>query len=197
MKSIVRGALIGLPALLLATAAEAHSGYGAASGLAAGFGHPFGGLDHMLAMVAVGILGVQMGGRAAWALPATFIAMMIAGGVLAVSGVVLPLVEPGIAGSVIALGVVIAAGWRMPISAAIPVVGLFAVFHGHAHGAEMAVGTSAMAYGAGFVLATGSLHLAGVGLAASTASAGRMLAARGIRAIGAGIAFMGMLLAAV
>jgi urease accessory protein len=197
MKYLIKGSLIGLPVLLLATAAEAHTGHGAVSGLAAGFGHPFGGLDHMLAMIAVGILGVQLGGRALWALPAVFLAMMVAGGALGVMGIALPLVEPGIAGSVVALGAVIAAGWRLPVAAAAPVVGAFAVFHGYAHGAEMAAGTSATAYGAGFVLATGLLQLAGVGLGVSLARTGRWVAAQGVRVIGAGIAFAGMVLAAV
>lgn len=196
MKTIVRGSLIGLPVLLLATAVEAHTGHGAAAGLAAGFSHPFGGLDHLLAMIAVGILGVQMGGRAAWALPAVFLVAMAAGGALGAIGLALPLVEPGIVGSVIVLGMVIAAGWRMPVAAAVPVVGAFAVFHGFAHGAEMAAGTSALAYGAGFVLATGLLHLAGAGLGIGMAHAGRRFAGLGMRAVGAATAFAGMLLAA-
>lgn len=196
MKSVIRGSLIGLPVLLLATAAEAHSGHGATAGLTAGFGHPFGGLDHMLAMIAVGILGVQIGGRAAWALPAAFIVMLVAGGALGIAGVALPLVEPGIAGSVIVLGAVIAAGWRLPAATAMPLVGAFAVFHGHAHGAEMAAGASAMAYGAGFALSTALLHLAGFGLGVSAARTGRWLSTQGMRGIGAAISFAGMVLAA-
>jgi len=196
MKNVIRGALIGIPALMITGAAEAHTGHGAVSGLAAGFGHPFGGLDHILTMIAVGILGVQIGGRAAWALPATFVAMMVAGGALGASGVAVPLVEPGIVGSVIVLGAVLAAGWRVPASAALPVIGMFAVFHGHAHGAELPVGSSALTYGASFVLATCLLHLAGAGLGIAAGTA-RRFAAQGVRAIGAGIAFAGMMLAAV
>lgn len=197
MKYVIKGSLIGLPVLLLATAAQAHTGHGAVSGLAAGLGHPFGGLDHMLAMIAVGILGVQLGGRALWALPAVFLAMMMAGGALGVMSMALPLVEPGIAGSAVALGAVIAAGWRLPVAAAAPVVGAFAVFHGYAHGTEMAAGASVLAYGAGFLLATGLLHLAGVGLGLSVARTGRRIAAQGVRVIGAAIAFAGMVIATV
>lgn len=197
MKSIVRSATIGLPLLLLAATAEAHTGRGAASGLGAGFGHPLSGLDHMLAMIAVGVLGAQMGGRALWVLPATFVFLMVVGGVLGFGGVAMPLVEPGIVGSVIVLGAVIAVGRRIPVSAAVPLVGVFAVFHGSAHVAEMPVVASAVQFGIGFVLATVLLHAAGVAFCMFSEKLGRQFAASAIRVTGAVIAVAGVTLAAV
>lgn len=197
MKSIVRSAVIGLPLLMLAATAEAHTGHGAVSGLGAGFGHPLSGLDHMLAMIAVGVLGAQMGGRAMWAFPATFVVMMIVGGVLGLGGIAMPLVEPGIVGSVIVLGAVIAAGRRMPVSAAVPLIGIFAAFHGYAHAAEMPVGASAIQFGVGFVLATVLLHAAGTGFGTLSEKLGRQFASSAVRVAGAVIAVAGVTLAAV
>lgn len=197
MKSIVRGALAGLPLLLLAATAEAHSGHGAASGVSAGFGHPFGGMDHLLAMIAVGILGVQLGGRALWGLPATFIAMMVVGGTLGFGGVALPLVEPGIVGSVIVLGMVIAVGRRLPVFAVVPLVGIFAVFHGYAHVAEMPIGATAVQFGVGFALATGLLHTAGAGFGIVSEKLGNQFASSAVRAAGAVIGIAGVALATV
>jgi len=172
--------------------ALAHTGVLSVSGFAAGFGHPIGGFDHVLAMVAVGILAAQQGGRAVWLVPAAFVAMMAVGGALGISGVALPYVEPGIAGSAVVLGAVIAAGRRMPVAAAMGLAGAFAVFHGHAHGTEMPVDARGLAYGAGFVLATAMLHAAGIGLGAGTAKAGRALA---VRLGGGAIALAGLALA--
>ena len=126
--------------------------------------HPLGGLDHILAMVTVGVLAWQLGGRAIWLLPASFLALMVVGGVLALAGGSLPWVEVGIAASVIVFGIMITLGTKAPLALAMGIVGLFAVFHGHAHGTEMPITASGAAYGAGFVLATALLHAAGIAL---------------------------------
>jgi urease accessory protein len=198
MKRIDKNARTGTAALtvfltLAAGPALAHTGVGPVSGMAAGFAHPIGGLDHVLAMVAVGILAAQQGGRALWLVPAAFGAMMMVGGALGVAGIALPYVELGIAGSVIVLGAVIAVGRRMPVALAMALAGAFAVFHGHAHGTEMPLNASGLAYGAGFVLATASLHVAGIGLGLGAAKRARSLA---LRFGGGAIALAGLALAA-
>ncbi len=149
-------------AVLSSGAAWAHTGVGPTAGLALGIAHPFSGLDHVLAMVLVGMLAVQIGGRAIWALPMSFVAMMVVGGVAGMAGVAVPLVEVGIALSVLALGGVLAFGWKPPVALAIAAAGIFAVFHGHSHGTEMRHGLSALGYASGFVLATLTLHGAGL-----------------------------------
>jgi len=153
-----------LALLLVPTAALAHPGLGDAHGFAHGFGHPLGGLDHLLAMLAVGMLAWQMGGRARWLIPATFILVMVAGAML--SMVALPFVEVGIAVSVVTLGGMIALGARAPIALAMSLAGMFALFHGHAHGSEMPVDAFGVAYGIGFVLASAFIILAGSGVGA-------------------------------
>lgn len=156
------------------TPALAHTGVAPASGFAAGFGHPLGGLDHILAMVAVGLLAAGLGGRWLWVLPLTFVGMMIVGGVAGMVGVPLPVVELGIQGSVVVLGLAVAVGDRCPPSLALAFVAVFALFHGHAHGTEMPGSVAAAEYGLGFIVATALLHLAGIGLGLST----RLLSAR-------------------
>jgi urease accessory protein len=122
-------------------------------------------LDHLLAMIAVGLWAAQMGGRALWAVPTAFVAVMALGGALGMGGVGLPFVEQGILLSVVALGVLIAAAvTKMPLVASASVVGLFALFHGHAHGTEMPADTSGLFYGIGFAVSTALLHAAGIGL---------------------------------
>lgn len=157
---------IGLTAalVLLPTAAFAHPGHLDATGLAHGFAHPITGLDHILAMVMVGVFAWQLGGRAVWLVPATFVAVMALGGVLGMAGVGVPFVEIGIALSVVVLGAVVALGVKAPLAAAMALVGLFAVFHGHAHGVEMPAGAGGLSYGLGFMLATALLHVAGVAI---------------------------------
>ncbi|WEX10250.1 HupE/UreJ family protein [Chelativorans sp. AA-79] len=142
--------------------ALAHSGAGAATGFSHGFIHPLTGIDHMLAMVAVGILAYQIGGRALWLVPLTFVLFMVAGGALGVAGINVPYVELGIALSVVLLGGAIALGIAAPLVIAMAVVGVFAIFHGHAHGAEMPVSTNALGYALGFVSSTALLHLGGI-----------------------------------
>ena len=180
--------------ILAAGPALAHTGAGSVSGFAAGFGHPIGGLDHILAMVAVGVLAAQMGGRALWLVPAAFVVMMIVGGLAAVSGIALPMVEIGIVGSVVVLGAVIAFGRKMPVALAMVVVGAMAVFHGHAHGTEMPVSASGLEYGLGFALATALLHAAGIGAALTAAQANAKIAPLALRASGGAIALAGMAL---
>jgi urease accessory protein len=164
VKTPLKTGLAALAAALLPTAALAHTGVGEASGFAHGFWHPIGGLDHVLAMVAVGAFAARLGGRALWIVPTAFVAMMAVGGFAGMEGVALPFVETGIALSVVVLGLAVALGWKLPVAAASALVGLFAVFHGHAHGAEMPVDASGLGYAAGFMLATALLHVAGIGL---------------------------------
>ena len=146
----------------LSTTADAHTGVGITHGFLHGFSHPLSGIDHILAMVAVGMFAVHLGGRALWLVPSCFVAMMAVGGALGFSGVDLPFVELGIAMSVIVLGTLVALQTSMPTSIAMGVVGFFALFHGHAHGAEMPVDASGLSYAAGFMLATALLHVVGI-----------------------------------
>ena len=144
---------------LIPAAAFAHTGAGELHGFVWGFAHPLGGLDHILAMVTVGI-----GGRALWLVPATFVLVMAAGAALGMARLPLLFVEFGIAASVIVLGGMIAFASSTPIAIAMGIVGLFAIFHGHTHGTEVALDAAGGAYAAGFLLATALLHLAGIGL---------------------------------
>jgi urease accessory protein len=149
---------------LWAGAAEAHTGVGITHGFSHGFLHPMSGIDHILAMVAVGMFAAHLGGRALWLVPSSFVAMMAVGGILGISGVPLPFVETGIAMSVIVLGALVALQTSMPVSIAMGVVGFFALFHGHAHGAEMPEDAGGLTYALGFMFATALLHIAGLGL---------------------------------
>lgn len=153
-----------LAAFLAPTAALAHTGVGHANGFVHGFMHPLGGLDHQLAMILVGVFAYQLGGRALWLVPLTFVGIMAFGGVLGVAGMPVPFIELGIALSVIVLGAIVALGVKVPVAVAMGVVGLFAIFHGHAHGSEMPMDASSLEYGLGFMLATASLHAVGIGI---------------------------------
>lgn len=144
--------------------ALAHTGVGDTSGFSHGFIHPLTGIDHLLAMMMVGVFAWQLGGRALWLVPLTFVLVMAIGGAFGVAGVSIPFVETGIALSVIVLGAAVAFRLSMPVAIAVALVGLFAVFHGHAHGEEMPENAAGLAYGLGFMLATAALHLAGIGL---------------------------------
>ena len=164
---LIAAALTLVPAALLAlppTAAFAHPGLGDAHGFAHGFAHPLGGFDHLLAMVTVGLFAWQLGGRALVLVPATFVLVMAAGGALGMAARPLPGVELGIAASVIVLGAIVALRLKPPVAIAMALVALFAVFHGHAHGTEMPLDASGLTYAAGFMLATGLLHAAGIAL---------------------------------
>lgn len=151
-------------AMLFPAIASAHPGHGVAHGFGSGFAHPFFGWDHLLAMIAVGIWAGQRGGKARWLLPLAFVGTMAVGATLGVLGTGLPGVEAGILASVLVLGVLIAASAELPLAAAAALVAAFALFHGHAHGSEMPLTHSGIAYGAGFCLATALLHGMGVAL---------------------------------
>lgn len=180
---------LAVAAVWLSDPAFAHIGHGGVGGFAAGFGHPFGGLDHALAMIAVGIWGAILGRPMMWALPILFPLMMVVGGVAGIADIGLPWVEAGIAMSVVALGGVIALGWAAPQAIALTLVGVFAIFHGYAHGQELPGAASPAAYAAGFVLATGLLHVAGIFIGmASNLPNGRLV----LRAGGAVIAVIGV-----
>ncbi len=192
--SHARIATLAAAALLAGAApAEAHTFGAHGAGLADGIAHPFAGLDHLLAMVAVGLYAAQSGGRALWLLPLSFVAAMAAGAVLGAVAGSLPAVELGIVGSVLVLGALVAFGRRLAAPLGAAVVGLFASFHGFGHGAEMPAAASALAYGAGFVAATATLHAAGVAAGlVLTGGTGRLA----LRAGGGAIAAIGLALMA-
>jgi urease accessory protein len=158
--------LLALPVTMLAyiPAAGAHSVGAEGAGFITGLAHPFMGLDHLLAMIAVGIWAAQTGGSAIWRLPLSFIVMMTVAALISASGFSLPTLEPLIAGSVVLLGLMVVFAIRLPVNLSMLLVGLFAVFHGYAHGLEMPQASSAIQYGSGFVLATTVLNLIGIGL---------------------------------
>ncbi|MBK1670948.1 urease accessory protein [Rhodovibrio sodomensis] len=183
-----------LATALSATSALAHTGAMTAGGFLTGFLHPIGGLDHVLAIVTVGLLAFHVGGRATWLVPASFVGMMVVGGALGAAALALPLVEFGIVLSVVVLGAMVASGRAMPAVLAIAVVGAFAVFHGHAHGTEMPGAASGMAYGLGFVLATALLHAAGLLAGYGLARLGPVSGARLVRVTGGAAACAGLLL---
>jgi urease accessory protein len=158
MKKLILSAAL----LLAPTAALAHTGHGTTASLFAGLAHPISGLDHLTVMLAVGALAAVKGGRALWLWPATFVGVMIAGALLGMAQVQLPLVEPAILASVVVLGLLVALAVNLPTWLGAIVIGVSALFHGHAHGAE-AVGVGASSYMIGFIAATAALHLAGIG----------------------------------
>lgn len=183
-----RISLLALALSLVAIPAFAHTGH-ELGGFTAGFVHPLGGLDHLLTMVSVGLWAGQLGGRATWLVPTAFVGTMVAGGALALSGVGLPMVEVGIGLSVLAIGALVALKVRVPVALGMGIAALFALFHGHAHGAEMPGASHPAAYAAGFILATAALH--GLGIALSLAI-GRRIGALAVRIGGAGVAAAGL-----
>jgi urease accessory protein len=189
----VAASLLAAPLLLLASAALAHTGQGdTTSGFVAGFLHPITGVDHLLAMLAVGMWGAQLGMPALWVLPVAFPMVMAVGGALGILGVPLPAAEPAIVLSVLLLGAVIAFGRKPPLVLAAALVAFFAIFHGYAHGRELPDAASAIGFSAGFVLATGCIHLTGIGVGFVTkVPHGEAL----LRAGGAAIALAGVFLA--
>ena len=158
------GPMIAAAIILAPTAAFAHPAVGDGNGFVHGLAHPLGGLDHVLAMVAVGVFAWQLGGRALWAVPASFVLVMALGGVLGMAGIPVPGVEIGVAVSVIVLGAVVAFRVKASVALAMALVALFAVFHGHAHGTEVPFAAASALYAAGFMLATAFLHLTGIAL---------------------------------
>lgn len=170
MRSVTRArAAAGCAALaagvcLLSERAAAHITGNAAGGFAGGFEHPLSGPDHFLAMFAVGLWGAQMGGRQVWELPVAFPLIMVVGGVAGMAGLSFPVVEIGIALSIIALGLAVAFAWRPAEWIALMLIAFFALCHGYAHGAEMPGAADPADYAIGFVLATGIIHLFGIGV---------------------------------
>ena len=156
---------LALLVLALAMApARAHVQAGEAAGFFSGFRHPVSGLDHVLAMVSVGLWGAQLGAPALWLLPVVFPMVMAFGGFLGLAGVPLPGVEIAIALSAVLLGLAVAREARPRLAVAAALVGFFAIFHGHAHGTELPAGQSGLLYSIGFVAATGLLHLTGIAI---------------------------------
>jgi urease accessory protein len=183
---LLRSASLLVALLALAAPALAHPGPG--GGLGAGLAHPFGGLDHVLAMVAVGLWAAQLGGRALWLVPAGFVAAMLAGAALGWAGVGVIPAEAGILASVLLLGLLVAFAVRLPLALGLVVVGAFALCHGHAHGAELPAGADTLGFAAGFAAATALLHA--LGIAAGLALRDN----RALRWSGAGIAAAGLVL---
>ncbi|HZX24181.1 MAG TPA: HupE/UreJ family protein [Woeseiaceae bacterium] len=175
--------------LLIADTALAHEAEGFAGGFVSGLLHPLFGWDHVVAMIAVGLWGAFLGVPAIWLLPVVFPLVMACGGAAGVAGLPLPAVEAGIAASALVLGAMVALAARPPLWAAAVIVGVFAVFHGHAHGTELPHAASPLAYSAGFVISTGLLHLSGIALGLGARwRAGRVA----IRAGGGAIALAGV-----
>jgi urease accessory protein len=164
LMSLAKRALVAVSIAVLTSPAFAHVEQGEAAGFLAGLAHPVSGLDHVLAMVAVGLWGAQLGAPAIWLLPITFPIVMAMGGLLGLLGVPLPGVEFGIAASAILLGAAVMTERRLPLYAAAALVGFFAIFHGHAHGTELPPGQSGLLYSLGFVVATGCLHAIGIAI---------------------------------
>ena len=163
-RRLSREALAAIVLLLAATPVWAHEQSGQAAGFLTGLKHPVSGLDHVLAMISVGLWGAQLGSPALWLLPVIFPMVMAFGGFLGLLGIPLPGTEIGIAVSAILLGLVVAFEARPPLWMAAALVGFFGIFHGYAHGTELPAGENALLYSAGFVIATGCLHGVGIGI---------------------------------
>lgn len=193
LSSYARLPLLTAVCLAVAGPAMAHTGAGPAHGFVHGLEHPVFGLDHLLAMVAVGLWAGFVGGRAMWVWPATFVGVMVAGAFLGMAGVGIPFVEPGIVASVVVLGAVTALAFKAPLAAGTALVAIFALFHGHAHGTEAPADASGLSYILGFAIATAFLHLVGlaVGRLVSGPAAGLWL----VRGAGAAVAVAGVVLA--
>ena len=190
MRLILRpcaAALIFVPAL-----ASAHPSIGGASGFSPGFAHPLNGLDHVLAMVAVGLFAVHLGGRALWLVPLTFVSVMAFSGIAGMEGMHIPFVEVGIGMSVVVLGLAVAFQLSVPVFVAASLVGVFAIFHGHAHGAEMSTSLSGLTFGLGFVCATALLHATGAGLGIAIGKTSRAFGHRAFQVGGSAMTIAGM-----
>lgn len=187
-------AAVSVPAMWLAAqSAQAHFVNTHGAGFAAGAAHPFLGLDHLAAMFAVGLWSAQLGGKALWRVPATFVVMMAVGAGLACGSVGLPSAEAGIAASLLVLGLLIAAAARLPEAAGMILIGVFALFHGHAHGAELSVAAEPVGYALGFLAATATLHALGLFSGLALRGRGDWIA----RVLGAVIAGGGLVLLTV
>ena len=186
-------AAVAAPLVLVPAIASAHPGHDAAD-LVHGFMHPLGGIDHILAMVAVGLIAARMGGRALWLVPASFVLTMAFAGLVGMTGVIVTGAEAGIALSVLVLGAMIAFGMRLPVAAVMGMVGFFALFHGYAHGADMPATASGLAFGAGFVAATALLHALGIALGLALGSTGTTFSRHTLRLGGSAIMLVGAVL---
>lgn len=187
-----RLAVLSVTVVLWPVAAWAHVQSGEAGGFLSGMSHPVSGLDHVVAMIAVGLWGAQLGMPAIWILPVAFPMMMAVGGMLGLIGMPLPGVEIGIALSAVVLGALVLGRIRLPLAAAVVIVGFFAVFHGHAHGTELPAGQNALLYSLGFVIATGLLHAVGItiGLIQRWDLGGQVLRGAGGLVLVAGLYFL-------
>lgn len=190
--STKRTALAAILFLAAAMPAYAHVGVGTTSSFTAGFMHPLSGLDHMTVMIAVGLWAAMKGAKAVWAWPLAFVGVMVAGAALGMLQVPVPFVEPGILASVVALGLLVALAVDLPVSAGVAIIGLFALFHGHAHGTEVPENAGGLEYMAGFAVATALLH--GIGIASALGLGLRFralarLAGAACATVGAGLAF--------
>jgi urease accessory protein len=185
----VVAALSAAATLLFCDPALAHTGTGLPGGFASGFRHPFSGIDHLLAMVSVGLWGAFLGRPLIYILPVVFPAVMVSGAILGMLGVPMPPVEIGIALSVLALGGCIAFAVRAPVWIAAPIVAIFALFHGYAHGKELPSAADPVGYSAGFVFATGLLHVAGIGIGLLNRWPGGMMLTRTAGAVIAAAGF--------
>jgi len=183
--------LLLLALLFSSTNLFAHPLLGTQSGFSNGFFHPLSGLDHILAMLAVGIWAAQMGGKAKWIIPITFVGIMSVGGMLGMNNISLPFAEIGILVSVIVLGVLILAGIRLPMLVSSILVGVFALCHGHTHGTELPSAASGVMYAAGFALTTIVLHLSGIGFGTAV---NKIANEKIVKFSGALIALMGLIL---
>lgn len=179
----------GLWLLVLSPSAQAHIGSSEARGFTSGFGHPWSGLDHVVAMIAVGLWGAQLGAPAIWLLPVAFPMVMACGGFLGLIGIPLPGTEIGIALSALLLGAMVCCEVRPGLYRAVTLVGIFGLFHGHAHGTELPPGENGLLYSMGFVIATGTLHAIGISIGlVHRWPAGRMV----LRGAGAVISLAGL-----
>ena len=187
-----RSSIAVVVAIALTQTAAAHTALGTGFGLQSGFLHPVTGLDHLVAMVAVGLWGAQLGSPAIWALPIAFPLIMTFGGVLGIAGVPLPFAEAIVALSGIALGILVALRVRLPLVVAVLIVGTFAIFHGYTHGRELPQAADPLAYAVGFVVATGMLHVCGIliGLTTRWPSGERVVRACGVAVGGVGLYFL-------
>ncbi|NJK34498.1 MAG: HupE/UreJ family protein [Oscillatoriales cyanobacterium SM2_2_1] len=182
-------ALVCLSAALLPTIAQAHPEEDGVANLASGFFHTLGGLDHILAMVAIGIWAAQMGGKGRWLVPTAFVVLMVVGGVLGIVVPGVPLIEQGIMASIFVLGALIAGARPLPFRAGALIAGGLALFHGYAHGVEMPAVGSAWEYGFGFLLGTMVLHTAGLG---GTLALQKMIQPTIARVLGVGVLLGGV-----
>ena len=181
--------VLGIALCLVTGGAEAHIIDESAGGFGRGFEHPLTGLDHFLAMFAVGLWGAQIGGRQVWALPVTFPLIMVVGGIAGMIGIPLPGVEIGISLSILALGSAIAFAWRPAAWVALLLISVFAICHGYAHGKELPNAADPADFAIGFVIATGLIHLLGIGVGLML---GKPLGGRITRNLGGGLALSGI-----